>query len=76
VSILNQKAASLPLVVFGVLLIVIACVVAVYNLSVVREQATANVSMMQIFEDYFFKWGIAILLTIIGSVAVGFGLKS
>jgi ABC-type microcin C transport system permease subunit YejB len=72
---LNQKAVSLPLVVFGVLLIVIACGVAVYNMSMVREQVTANVSMLQIFSDYFFRFGIAILLTIIGSVTVGLGLR-
>lgn len=44
-------------------------------MSMVREQVTANVSMLQIFSDYFFRFGIAILLTIIGSVTVGLGLR-
>ncbi len=61
--------------IFGVLLIVIACVVAIYNMNAVREQVTANVSTLQIISDYFVRYGIAILLTIIGSIAAGLGFK-
>ena len=72
---MNRKAVCLPLVVVGAVLILVACGIAVYSVGLVRDQVTAGVSVMQIFEDYFFNWGVAILLMVIGAVAVGIGLR-
>lgn len=46
-----------------------------YSVGFVREQVSVDVSFLQIFEDYFTNWGIATLLTMIGVVTVGLGLR-
>jgi hypothetical protein len=72
---LNSKGVSLPLTVFGLVLIVIACAVAFTNVGMTRDQITAGDTFNQFAGDYSVRWGIAIILCIIGSVATGFGLK-
>jgi len=70
-----NKDSSLLLIVFGVLLIIVACVVVIANLGITIDQIKADESIIQIFSDYFFRYGIAFILTIIGAVAVGLGLR-
>jgi hypothetical protein len=72
---LNDKGVSLPLTIIGLVLILIACVVAFTNVGMTRDQINAGDSFNQFAGDYFVRWGIAIVLTVIGSVATGFGLK-
>ena len=72
---LNRKGSSLPLTVFGILLFVVACVIAYMNVGATRDQINAGDSINQVFYDFFVRYGAAIVLGIIGSVAIGLGLR-
>jgi hypothetical protein len=72
---LNHKAVSLPMVVFGLLLIIVGCVVAYVNFNMTLSQIHANDSIMQVFSDYFFRYGIAFIIAAIGAVITGLGVK-
>jgi hypothetical protein len=72
---LNNKGISLSLTVFGVLFIIIACVVAFTNVGMTKDQIMAGDAFNQFAWDYFVRYGIAIILCIVGSVATGIGLR-
>lgn len=72
---LNQKGSSVPLIVFGIVLIIIAVAVGYSNVGVTREQINEGEGFNVIFSDYILRFIIAIILLIIGLPLLILGVK-
>ena len=72
---MNQQGSCLLLVIIGVALIVIAIVLAIYNVGETRDRISENTPFTAILSDYFTKFVIAIILTAIGTVLIFLGVR-
>ena len=73
---MDKKGSSLPLAVFGIVLIIIALAVAFSNVGMTREQINEGQGFDVILGDYFIRIIIAIILLVIGIVLVILGARS
>ena len=72
---MNNKGSSLPLIIFGIVLLIVALVVGYSNVGMTRDQLNEGDSINKVSSDYFIRYGITFVLAIIGVVALSLGLK-